>query len=339
MAAKTKPGAALWGVAVLGAGLFAVQTAFADSHLLTLRYLINVLATGGAALIIMRRTRRTWRDVNGPAPEPISLALVAVVVLCLWAAAWWLMGVLDKGLSEAVGSHPIPHLLGQLSDALAGISLQAAAYKLQIAFAVVLVPLVQSWLLWGLLQPELNARLGGRRAVWIGGGLAGVLMALTAVQNVAVGIPAGLVPSAGQILLVLDVSPEMPWGAVSLGGYLLVGLVAALAVALTRSPWAGFVAQGTFAYANFALRDDLSRHFRSKSLLNIEWLTLIIAGVLGAVIFVQVIRFRNLHPQAAQEEPVPPQKNVSPFAAADWLPLVLILAALGAMIVLDVRAR
>jgi hypothetical protein len=333
MAAKNET---LWGTAVLAAGLFVAQSALADSDLLTVRYLLTVLAIGITALILMQRTRRSWRDVSGPAPEPVSLALAGLVALSLWALAWWLMAVIDQGFADLVGVHPMPHLLGNLSDALIGIDLQPAAYELQILFAVVLVPLVQSWLLWGLLQPALTARLGTRCGVWVTGAVAGTFLALTAVQNVAAGTPAGLTSNAGTVYLVLDVSPEMPWGTVSLAGYLLIGMAAAWAVALSRSLWAGFAALGTFAYLNFALRDDLSRHFGGESLSNIEWLTLVVLGALGTVVFLQVIRFRR---PRAQEPAASERRGVWPHTPTDWLPLALLLIVLAAMIALDLNAR
>jgi len=337
MAAKHEFSSVLWGTAVLAAGLFIAQSALADSDQLTLRYLLNILAIGITALVLMKLTRRSAHAVSGPAPEPVSLVLAGLVALSLWAAVWWLMAVIDQELTDVIGAHPLPHLLGNLSDSLIGINLQPAAYELQILFAIVLVPWVESWLLWGLLQPALIARWGARRGVWAAGALAGAFLALTAVQNVAVGAPAGLTSNAGAVYLVLDVSPEMPWGTVSLFGYVLIGLAAAWAVALTRSPWTGFAALGTFAYLNFALRDDLSRHFWGKSLSNVEWLTLVVLGVLGTLVFLQVIRFRR---PTARESGAPQEgRGAARYAPGEWLPVILVVVELVAMIVLDLSAR
>ncbi|MBI5960015.1 MAG: hypothetical protein HY866_14845 [Chloroflexi bacterium] len=392
----------LWITALTAALLYSVQTALADSDLLTVRYVINILILGGVLLIVMRRTRRGWRAINGPAPDPISLILAGGAMLCLWAAAWWIMSVADRGLTEVSGPHPTPRLLSELSDSLLGIDLQSTVYELQIVAAVVLVPLIQAALLWGLLFPELlrRARIsdkklgaassaptvsapmddtpsptllergsrgeadlassiteelgaassaptdspldsrGEARVVWLAGLIAGIVLALTAVQNVTVGYPLALAPIEFRFVPILSVSPELPWGLVALVGYSVVGVIAAWAVYFSRSPWAGFVVQATFAYTSFALRDNLTREFAGKDLLDVAWLTLVILGMLGAVILLQAIRFRT----GASAQPSPlyaVEKGQGGEAqrldqAIMWL---VLLAAVVIMAVVDFSAR
>ncbi|MBN1202353.1 MAG: hypothetical protein JXJ20_10900 [Anaerolineae bacterium] len=306
-----KPGIALWGAAVLAAGLFVAQAMLADSDGLTGRLLIAWLAMVIAALLVMGLARRRWRDVIGPPPEPVSLLLAALAALSLWAMVWWLMDMTNYRLERSVGPLPLPQSLAQMPDTLLGVELQKASYEIEILFAVVLQPLALAWLVWGLVQPEIGALVGRLRAAWITGVLAGAIMALIPAQ---------------------DVAPALPWGLASLGGYMLIGIAAALAVYLTGSPWTGFVAHATFAYASFAWRDDLFREFGGKSYLDMAWLTLVVLGLFGAAVTLQAIRFRD-------PRPADPERAARNRLAWLGLPLALVLAALVVMTVLDVDAR
>ncbi|MBN1680580.1 MAG: CPBP family intramembrane metalloprotease [Anaerolineae bacterium] len=304
-----KPGIALWGMVVAGAVLFVIQTALADTDGLVMRFVLNIAVIAGAALAVMRLDRRGWRSVNGPPPEPVSLALVGLAALSVWAAAWWLMDWTNHVLENAAGTLPRPEPVVDLSDSIAGLDVQPVAYELEILFAVVLVPLAQAWLMWGLVQPALGSLVGRWRAAWLAGVVFGVFNTLTAVQNV---------------------TPALPWGLSSTGGYMLAGWVAALAVFLTGSPWTGFVAHGVFAYASFALADDLFHEMSGKDYLDVAWLTLVALGVFGAMIVLQAVRFRD--PRPGEPERVPAKRLTI-------LPLALLLAAVVVMAVLDIDAR
>lgn len=295
---------ALWSTAILSAGLYVVQTVLANADALTARYAITLLAVAGAAWVLTRRPQTA-------APEPISLALAGVVALCLWAPAWWLMDWTNSRLERAFGMLDRAASITVLDDPLIVVDLHAASYELEILFAVVLLPLALAWLIGGALLPELARGFGRWRAMWLAGAVGGVLMTLSAVQNVA---------------------PALPWGLASLGGYLLIGIAASLVMTLTGSAWAGFSLWGTFAYASFAWRDDLFREFTGKGYLDPAWLTVIVLGVFGAVVVLNVIRFRV--PRPAE----PPRHAFDPVIGI-WLPLVLALASVVVMAALDILAR
>ncbi len=296
-------GRVLWVAAIVGGVLLAAQTALADSSALTLRWVLTVLVTGGSALALWRSAPRTAAE----GPEPVVLVLAALAGFAIWPVAWWLMDLTNHALLEA-GSLPAAQSLIDLPDTFFGARLHDASYELQILFAVVLAPLVQAWLVWGGVEPALGRAVGRWRAAWIAGAVGGALMSLGAVQNIV---------------------PGLPWGLASLGGYLLVGWVAALAVYLTGSAWAGFAAHAAFVYTSFALRDDLAREMAGKAYLDVAWLTLLVLGVFGAAMLLQVIRFRV--PRPAE----PPRAGLRRL----WMPLAVVLIALGVMAALDVRAR
>lgn len=307
MGAAWGEGKAVWAAAAVGCALYAAQTALAGSDAFTLRWVITVLVMGGAALALGRGRRgRAAADSVG-APEPVVLALAALAGLAIWPVAWWLMDLTNHALLQA-GPLPAADSLIGLPDTFFGARLHDASYELQILFAVVLAPLVQAWLVWGLVEPALGRAVGRWRAAWIAGAVGGALMSLSAVQ---------------------DVVPGLPWGAASVGGYLLVGWVAALAVYLTGSAWAGFAAHAAFVYASFALRDDLAREMAGKAYLDVAWLTLLVLGLFGAAMLLQVIRFRTPRPAA------PPRTGLRRL----WLPLAVLLIALGIMAARDVWAR
>jgi len=308
---KRRLGVALWCVVGLAASLFAVQTGMADSDVLTLRYLWAVLAIGVVAIGVMSLRRLSFREVFGPPPEPISLIISGLAALSVWAVAWWLMDGSNHLLEERAGLLPVPQFLAFIPDKLPGVDLASASYELQILFVVVLLPLLQAWLIWGLAQSELGVMIGRWRAAWVTGALFGAFNALIAVQ---------------------DVEPAMPWGLASLGGYLLIGIVAALVVYLTGSAWAGFATHSTFVYASFALRDDLSREMLGKDYFDLAWLTLILLGVSGAAILLQVIRFRD-------PRPAEPERDSRRLGLRLYLPLALLLGAVIVMAALDIEAR
>ncbi|HML22232.1 MAG TPA: hypothetical protein PKD09_11330 [Aggregatilinea sp.] len=295
----------VWAAAVVACGVFVLQTALADSQIFTLRWLFAVLIVGGAAFAL-RRSQRPAPDGPG-APEPVVLVLAALVGLAIWPVAWWLMDLSNHALLEA-GPLPTAQSLIDLPDVFFGAHLHDASYELQILFAVVLAPLVQAWLVWGMVQPALGRAVGRWRAAWIAGAVGGALKSLIAVQNVV---------------------PGMPWGLASLSGYLLLGWGAALAVYLTGSAWAGFAAHAAFVYASFALRDDLARSMAGKAYLDVAWLTLLVLGLFVAAMLLQVIRFRVVRPDE------PPRAGLHRL----WIPLAVLLLALGFMAALDVRAR
>ncbi len=346
---------AAWAVALLGGGLYALQAASASCGGLTLRYAASGLLTAAAGLAVAR-WRRDAHAARAPAPDAATLALAGVTALCLWAAAWWLMDWTDHMLNHQAGQLALPTPITALEDRLLGLDLGQLSYELGILWAVVLLPLAQGWLLWGLLQPEITARTGTRRAVVIAGAAGGALMALSAVQNVA---------------------PAMPWGLASWPGYTLIALVAALLVALTRSPWPGVTACAVYAYASFAWRADLLREFGGLDYWHPKWLTVVVAGALGAGVCLQVIRFRAdgrsaPHPPApsptlrggkgSHSATLPPSPLVGEgpgmggidtqtsraaqppgkgrtARAGNWLPLALLALAVLVMAVRDVDAR
>ena len=303
---------AAWAVALAGSGLYALQSASADSGGLTLRYAASGVLTAAVGLAVARLRRHDTRAARTPAPDPATLALAGVTALCLWAAAWWLMDWTNYILNRQAGQLALPTPISDVEDWLLGLDLGPLSYELGILGAVVLLPLAQGWLLWGLFQPEIEARTGPRRAVVIAGVAGGSLMALSAVQNVA---------------------PAMPWGLASWPGYTLIALVAALLGALTRSPWPGVTAYAVYAYASFAWRADLLREFGGLDYWDPKWLTVVVVGALGAGVCLQVIRFRAGHPPAR----LPGDGRT--VRAGDWLPLALLALAVLVLAACDVDAR
>lgn len=303
---------AAWAVALLGGGLYALQAAGANSGGLTLRYAASGLLTAAAGLAVARWRRRDARAPRAPLPDPATLVLAGMTALSLWAAAWWLMDGTNHILSRQAGSLAQPAPITALDDRLLGLDLDPLSYELGILWAVVVLPLAQGWLLWELFQPEMAARTGPHRAVVIAAVAGGALMTLSAVQNVA---------------------PAMPWGLASWPGYTLIALIAALLVALTRSPWPGVVAYAVYAYASFAWRADLLREFGGLDYWHPKWLTVVVAGALGAGVCVQVIRFRAEHP------PAQPPEGARTGRAGSWLPLALLALAALTMAARDVDAR
>lgn len=307
---KTKPGQTLWGIVLLAIVLFVTQQAWADSDTLTPRLLLNLAGIGGLALVLTWRNWRGWAAINGPPPEPASLILAGLASLALWVPVWWLMDLTNNRLERLAGPLPSPQSTPDMPDALLGLDLQAASYELHILFAVVLLPLVTAWLVWGLLYPDLSAVFGRRRAAWGTSVLMAALVTLSAVQNIA---------------------PALPWGLASLPGYLIISLVAGLAVYLTGSPWVGFCAHGAFAYASFTWRDDLFRAFVGKPYTDPGWLTWIVLGVFGAGLALQMIRFRDPRPAEPERRRWPPRV---------WgLALALLLGAMIVWAALDLDSR
>ncbi len=301
----------LWGVFIVSAALYGAQSVLATYGGLTLRYAVSVVLTGGMAWLLHRRVRRSEQRLSVPVPDPISLALAGMGALGLWPVAWWLMDGTNYVLEREVGLLARPISITVLADHLLGINLNPVTYELGIVFAVVLLPLVQSWLLWGQVWREVATLSGYKHGVWITGVAGGVMMALSAIQ---------------------DVSPAMPWGMAAVPGYVLVGLGASLGVYLTGSFWAGFAAQATFAYASFAWRDDLFWEFAGVGYLDVRWLTVIVLGGLVAGVCYQVIRFRTERPGGA---PQPTGQS----SATQWLPVIMLLVLCGLMIARDLDAR
>lgn len=297
-----------WAVALTGAGLFAWQSALAGSDGLTLRYGVTVLATAGAAWWAGRASsaprRAAW-------PEPMTLALAALVALSLWAVAWWAMDGTNYVLERWVGPLAWPRSVTILGDRILGVRLAPLTYELSVIFAVILLPMAQGWLLWGRLLPALTARLGARRAIPLTAVLGGALLTLSAVQGVA---------------------PALPWGVAALPGYALLALAAALATCLSGSPWTGTVVHGSFAYASLAWQDDLFRAFAGVNHLDLRWLTVVVLGTLGAVLLLQIIRFRS-------ESRAGAASAGGRFPWADWWPLALLAVAVLILTMRDVRIR
>ncbi len=303
---------ATWVVAAGGGGLYALQSASAGASWLTPRYVASAGLTAGAILALACIRRRGARIERGPDPDPATLALAGVTALCLWAIVWWLMDWTNYILNRHAGLLATPTPITALDDRLLSLDLSALTYELGILFGVVLLPLVQGWLVWGLLQPEIEARTGTLRAAAIAGWAGGALMALSAVQNVA---------------------PAMPWGLASWPGYTLIALIGSLLVALTRSAWPGIVAYATYAYASFAWRADLLRQFVGLDYWDPKWLTVVVLGGLGAGVCLQVIRYR------AERPPTAPPGDRRPFRWWDWLALALLAATVLVMAFRDVDAR
>jgi hypothetical protein len=290
-------GIALWAAAIAALVLFALQYVMADGEVVTLRYVVAVTITGGAALVARRSA---GERIAGRAPDPASLVLGGLAALGVWPMAWWLMDLTNYILENAAGWLPRPQPVIDLPDALLGLSLQPAVYEIGVVFAVVVAPLVQAWLLWGEVLPELESLLGNSRGVWATGVLAGCFWALTSPQNI---------------------TPALPWGLSSAGGYILVGCVAAWSTALVGSAWAGFAAQFVFAYASLAWTDDLFRELGRKSYWDLAWLTVILLGLGGAV------RARTV------------SRGAGRGLLRVGLPLAVVAASMMIMAALDVAAR
>lgn len=300
-------GAGWWAV-VCGAALLAAQTALAGSDALTLRSVLVLLATGGAAAIAWRAVPRVAR-MRSPAPDPANLILSGVAGLGIWAVAWWAMDLTDHLLRRSVGLPPLPQILSRAPDRLLGLDLRAVSYELAVLFAVVLIPLAQSVLLWGLVRRECVAVWGWRRGAWLAGVLGGSVLALSAPQQI---------------------EPALPGGLAALPGYLLVGVVASWSAVLSRSFWAGFAAHGTFAYASLALRDDLLRALADRGYLDPQWLS---AVVLGGFVTVAVLRVMYLRGERNASRPGA-GRPVRLVAA--W---VILIAALVALAAIDLARR
>lgn len=300
-------GAGGWAV-VCGVALLAVQTALAGSDALTLRSVLVLLATGGAAAIVWRATPRAAR-LRSPAPDPANLILSGVAGLGIWTVAWWTMDLADHVLRQSAGLLPLPQILSRAPDRLLGLDLRPASYELAVLFAVVLIPLAQSVLLWGLVRREFVAAWGWRRGAWLAGVLGGGVLALSAPQQL---------------------EPALPGGLAALPGYLLVGVVASWAAVLSRSFWAGFAAHGTFAYASLALRDDLLRALAGRGYLDPQWLS---AVVLGG--FVTLAMLRIMHLRGERNALLTGAgRPLRPVAA--W---VILIAALVALAAIDLARR
>lgn len=302
-------GAVIGAVAVCGAALLAVQTALVGSDMLTLRFAATVVLTLAAGWVAWRGGRAA-RD---PAPDPIALVLAGAAGLAIFAAAWWGMDLADHLLRQAGGALPLPQLLSRTADRLLGADLRAASYEIAVLANVVLIPWAQSWLLWGTLRRAMAVRFGVARGAWLTALIGGCVLALSAPQQV---------------------EPSLPSGLASLPGYLLVSVVAAWAAALSRSYWAGFAAQGTFAYASLALRDDLLRVMVGRGYLDPAWLTALLLGGFGAAVVLQVIRFRA-------ETDAPPSEG-QPGARGSgiaWVAMVLVAVSVLALAAIDLARR
>ena len=302
-------GAVIGAVAVCGAALLAVQTALVGSDMLTLRFAATVVLTLAAGWVAWRGGRAA-RD---PAPDPIALVLAGAAGLAIFAAAWWGMDLADHLLRQAGGALPLPQLLSRTADRLLGADLRAASYEIAVLANVVLIPWAQSWLLWGTLRRAMAVRFGVARGAWLTALIGGCVLALSAPQQV---------------------EPSLPSGLASLPGYLLVSVVAAWAAALSRSYWAGFAAQGTFAYASLALRDDLLRVMVGRGYLDTAWLTALLLGGFGAAVMLQVIRFRA-------ETDAPPSEG-QPGARGSgiaWVAMVLVAVSVLALAAIDLARR
>lgn len=302
-------GAVIGAVAVCGAALLAVQTALVGSDMLTLRFAATVVLTLAAGWVAWRGGRAA-RD---PAPDPIALVLAGAAGLAIFAAAWWGMDLADHLLRQAGGALPLPQLLSRTADRLLGADLRAASYEIAVLANVVLIPWAQSWLLWGTLRRAMAVRFGVARGAWLTALIGGCVLALSAPQQV---------------------EPSLPSGLASLPGYLLVSVVAAWAAALSRSYWAGFAAQGTFAYASLALRDDLLRVMVGRGYLDTAWLTALLLGGFGAAVMLQVIRFRA-------ETDAPPSEG-QPGARGSgiaWVAMALVAVSVLALAAIDLARR
>ena len=283
----------LWALALAGVSLYAWQTALADTDGVIVRYVGLLAITVGAAWWAGRgksvRHGSAW-------PEPATLALGALAALSLWAVIWWAMDATNHVLQSWIGPLAWPRSIAVLDDRVLGVRLASLNYELSVLFAVVLVPVAQGWLLWGRLQPFMTVRLGPRRAVVLTALLGGGLLALSAVQGVA---------------------PALPWGTAALPGYALLALLATLATYFSASLWTGVVVHATFAYASFAWQADLFREFAGAGYLSPRWLTVIVLGTLGAMICLQIMRFRRESAAALAA----PQKRL---CRRGWWPLALL---------------
>ncbi len=295
----------LWAIAFSATIAFAAQTALAETRLWVARYVLTALLLLAATFWAQR-----GHPLRGYLPEPTVLALSGLAGLSVWAPAWWLMDMANYALERSVGVLRLPLPVLDVREHWFGVNMQPLAYELGVLFAVLIVPLLSAWLLWGLAQPALEANLGRKRALWLGGAVGGVFWTLIAPQSIA---------------------PAIPWGLAALPGYLLIGWVAVLMATLSGSAWAGFAAQFAFAYATFAWRDDLFRAFAGKSYTDPAWLTVLVLGAFGVFFLAQVIRARTQRP------PEPTHTYYSDARA--WWALALLLSAVIALTALDVQQR
>lgn len=305
-----------WALALGALVVFAAQTALADSDVVTVRYAIACGVLVLAAAFGTHAGGRSWRAVAAAPAEPVVLLLCALAGLSVWLVAWWAMDLTNYALDELAGNQPLPQALIAMQDSLLGWDIQAAAYELQIAFGVVLIPLAQAWLLGGVAQPALAGLVGRWRAAWIVGLAGGGVIALTAVQRIAF---------------------ALPWGLASLPGYVLVSVVAAMCVYLTGSAWSGFAVLGTFAYASFTWWDarwfqDLFAFARFVDYFGLTWLTVLLLGGFGTVAVLQIVRYRVPRPA----DP-PRARNASLREVAG--PLILLLVGVIVLAALDIQAR
>ena len=145
----------------MAAALFAAQAALAETRVLVARYVLSA-----AALLVAALWAQRGRRLRLHVPEPVALALAALAGLSVWAPAWWLMDMTNYALERTVGLLRLPLPVLDVREHWFGVALQPLAYELGVLFAVLIVPLLMAWLLWGLTQPALEAALGRRRAVW-----------------------------------------------------------------------------------------------------------------------------------------------------------------------------
>ncbi|MGQ9850956.1 MAG: hypothetical protein ACUVSU_13005 [Aggregatilineaceae bacterium] len=280
----------LWALALAGVSLYAWQTALTDMDGVIVRYVGLLAITVGAAWWT-GHTKSAW-------PEPATLALGALAALSVWAAIWWAMDATNHVLQLWIGPLAWPRSIAVLDDRVLGVRLAPLNYELSVLFAVVLVPIAQGWLLWGGFQSFMTVRLGPRHAVGLTALLGGALLTLSAMQGVA---------------------PALPWGTAALPGYALLALLATLATHFSASLWTGVVVHATFAYASFAWQDDLFREFAGAGYLSPRWLTVVVLGTLGAMVCLQIMRFRREDGAAASAAP---QKRLR---RRDWWPLALLV--------------
>jgi len=239
---------------------------------------LSLLACVGIFVLVRQSESNLWRllltplvlalplwlerpDPRPNPPSPLVLGLSALAGLAVWLLAWWLMSLLNEGLEDNFGAYRVGFPLLQ-------------PWALEVAYNVLLLPLLWSALLYYGLREGLNAlpspRLGALLALYMG-------------------------------LLAMVTTPQ---GAVAFVGYGLVGALAAALSLRTASAWTGGAVLVGFMYANLAFLDELDAQLGGEALFGGAWLGSVFASAFLTLILAQSVRLRN-----APRQPAPKQER------------------------------
>ena len=227
-----------------------------------LRSLAIGLAFFLATIIILYQNQWRIGNILGETPDSVALILSAVVGVCLWFLAWWLMAWVQEDILTTTLDPPEIYRFANWEHNWTGLVL----------VDVVMIPLFLFILLWGAMHTVL-----AKHSVVYQGGVLAVVFAVL-----------------GMILF--------GNGFVGVIGYGLVGVIIALVLIATRSAWYGLVIHGAFAYANFALYKDLLRFSglltdtgvpQLEPYFGQKWLTGVMVASFLLLVSVQFIRIRH----------------------------------------------